>query len=587
MSSTMLIAFLSGYDIAALAGYFVLITFLGVWMARGVKQMSDFVMPRKFGKTMMVLFGFGAGTHSDQAVSVAQKSYTDGVSGIWYQWLWLFCTPFYWLIAPVMRRFRAITTADVFEARYSRSVSVLFAIVGTIQYVVIIGGMLIGSSAIIDAATEGAIPREWAIPIITVLFVVYGVAGGLSAAIVTDFIQGMLTIVFSFLLLPYILNAVGGMSGLHAFAAESGKDSLLQLVAPQDITTFYIAMISINALIGIVAQPHVLACCGAGRTELDGQVGFTGGNFLKRICTIAWCLIGVAAVAYVARFGSPENFHPKDTFGYVAKEILPGVMPGLLGLFLAGLIASVMSSCDAFMVTTAGLFTENIYKPIFKNRSKRHYLWAARIASIVVVGFGVAFAYAIDDPVKALKIFWKIAPMMGIAFWLGLFWRRMNVFGAWAATCAGFVAWWLSTYSTFIVWIQKFSIIQTLNIVRIPEAKAGEVASPEIWMPWQMMFYLSAGFSAGIIASLLTRSMSRERLDRFYELVRTPVGDDEQEPETPCSLPDGVEPRESRKLIPIPWLEIYVPAPRQWIGFVLCWGLVALLIGVFVWIITP
>ena len=40
-------------------------------------------------------------------------------------------------------------------------------------------------------------------------------AGGLGAAIVTDFIQGILTILFSFLLLPFVLGAVGGMTGMR------------------------------------------------------------------------------------------------------------------------------------------------------------------------------------------------------------------------------------------------------------------------------------------------------------------------------------------------------------------------------------
>ena len=93
-------------DLAALVAYFGLTLVIGIWSARRVKSMDDFVMPRRFGKIMMTFFGFGTGTHSDQAVSVAAKTYTVGASGIWYQWLWLPVTPFYWLIAPIMRRFR-------------------------------------------------------------------------------------------------------------------------------------------------------------------------------------------------------------------------------------------------------------------------------------------------------------------------------------------------------------------------------------------------------------------------------------------------------------------------------------------------
>ena len=51
-------------------------------MARRVHNIGDFFMPRRFGKAMMVMHTFGTGTHSDQAVSVASKTFTNGLSGI-------------------------------------------------------------------------------------------------------------------------------------------------------------------------------------------------------------------------------------------------------------------------------------------------------------------------------------------------------------------------------------------------------------------------------------------------------------------------------------------------------------------------
>ena len=116
-------------DITVIALYLVSITALGVWMARRVKNISDFFMPRRFGKGMMIMHAFGTGTASDQAVTVASATFRGGLSGIWYQWLWLFVTPFYWLIAPIFRRFRAITTSDVYELLFDQSVSVLFSLV--------------------------------------------------------------------------------------------------------------------------------------------------------------------------------------------------------------------------------------------------------------------------------------------------------------------------------------------------------------------------------------------------------------------------------------------------------------------------
>ena len=152
------------FDIVVIVVYLLGITFIGVWSVRRVKTAASFFIgERKFGKILMMFFTFGTGTHSDQAVSVAAKTYRSGASGIWYQWLWLFVTPFFWILAPMFRRMRAVTTSDYFEARYNRSVSVLFAILGTLQLMVNIGLMLKASSAMITAVTGGQINPDYAI----------------------------------------------------------------------------------------------------------------------------------------------------------------------------------------------------------------------------------------------------------------------------------------------------------------------------------------------------------------------------------------------------------------------------------------
>jgi len=184
--------------------YLLGVTVIGTWAVRKVKDSTSFfISDRKFGSLMMMFFNFGTGTHADQAVSVAAKTYRVGASGIWYQLLWAFSTPFYWIIAPMFRRMRAITTSDYFEARFNPGVGVLYAVVAIVNLTVNIGVMLKGSTALIEAVSGGAINPVYATVAMTVMFLVYGIAGGLSAAVVTDFIQGVLTIVLSFLILPF------------------------------------------------------------------------------------------------------------------------------------------------------------------------------------------------------------------------------------------------------------------------------------------------------------------------------------------------------------------------------------------------
>ena len=557
-------------NLAVIALYLLGVTFLGVWAMRKVRGMGDFIMPRRFGKWMLTMHAFGSGTHSDQAVSVASKSFTDGLSGIWYQWLYLFGTPFYWLIAPIMRRFRALTTADIFELRFNQSVAVLYAVISIAMMVTTIGLMLKGSGAVIAGASNGAISPNHAIVVMTFLFVLYGSAGGLAGAIVTDFVQGILTVVFSFLLLPFILNAVGGLAGMRATISNP---AMFSLVAPAGIGVFYISAIAFNGLVGIVTQPHILANCAAGRTEQDGQVGFVAGSFLKRFCTVAWSLTGLAGVAYFAG----REVEPDHLYGLLAHEFFPEIIPGLLGLFIATLLASVMSSCDSFMIAASALFTENIYKRARPGRDSRHYLRVARFASVGVVALGVVYAYWLEGVIQGLEILWKIGPMMGIAFWLGFFWRGFTPAAAWTSTLGALGVWWLTSQAFFAQWLAELPSARALGFVDV----AGDGFA--IHLPWQMVAYLCAGVILGIGTSLFSRPTPTEKLDLYHALARTPVGRTEPPTDIPCTLPAGVSPAPRRSLFPLSTgLEISIPSKRGLIGFAAGWACVfAIIAGVY------
>ncbi len=558
-------------DWLVIAGYLVGIAVIGTWTVKRVKSTADFfISDRKFGKIMMMFFSFGAGTHSDQAVSVAAKTYRVGVSGIWYQWLWMFVTPFFWLLAPLFRRMRAVTTGDYFYARYGTGVGVLYSVVVALQFTVAIGMMLKGSAAMVTAVSGGAITEAMAIWGMTVVFLLYGVAGGLTAAIITNFIQGILTIGLSFMILPFALKAVGGMAGLRETITDS---NMFEIVAPGGITAFYIAVISLNALIGWVSQPHSMGMSAAGRTEMEGRVGVMCGMFIKRICTIAWVLTGLCAVGmYMGR----ENINVDEVYGMMAHELLPTIAPGLIGLFIASMLAAVMSSCDTQMVSAAGLFTENVYKPVLApGKSEKHYMLVGRLSCVVIVFISILCAFAFRDVVQALEIFWKISPMLGIPFFVGLFWRRATRASAWASTIAGYLM-LLFTMKVEILG-RTFWDFNAHFADRLPEFV---LYNGRLALHWQMIFYLTTAFVTAIVVSLFTRPEPREKLDKFYTCLRTPVRPGEPEVK-PFTLPEGVEPAPRRVLIDHPDFEIPKPSMVSIVGFLAGWAGVGALIWIF------
>ena len=202
-------------------------------------------------------------------MSVAGASYTNGLAGIWYQWVYLFSTPFFWIIAPIYRRLRYITMADFFHERYGRSMAILYTFVGTLYFCMNIGVMLKGTGITIEGLTGGELSQEVVILVATLLFFIYGLAGGIVAAVITDLVQGVLILVLSFMLIPFAIQAAGGMAAIHAGLPEH----MFSLVAPQEITLFFIVMAVLNALVSVVVLPHHMAIGGSGKTEFACRTG--------------------------------------------------------------------------------------------------------------------------------------------------------------------------------------------------------------------------------------------------------------------------------------------------------------------------
>ncbi|GMV98910.1 MAG: solute:sodium symporter family transporter [Candidatus Hydrogenedentota bacterium] len=553
------------WDWAAILVYLFGITAIGVWTVTRIKDSADFFMGgRMHNKWFMMFFAFGSGTSGNDAVGVSAKTYTSGMSGIWYQWLWLFATPFYWLIAPAMRRMRCITTGDYFEQRYDSSVAGLYSLVGVLQLTFNIGILLLGCGTMIDAVTQGAIDKNFAIVGMTVMFVLYGVAGGLTAAIITDFIQGILTVVLSFMLLPVALKHVGGMSGLRE---AIGDPHMFTIVSPGEINLFHIIMSCTLALAGIATQPHIMGVCAAGKTEFEGRFGFASGNLLKRFCTIPWMLVGLCGVAmYPGLTGSETD----QIYGRVARDLLPGVMPGLVGIFLAALLASVMSSCDAFMVSCSGLFTQNFYRRfIGKNRTEGHYVFVGRIVSVFIVVIGLMFAYTVSNVPRGLELFFQFQALMAAAFWLGLFWRRTTVAGAWAGTLVCLGVWAVTSLPPLQGWYAQ----------NLPEFM---IWNDRLRYSYSSFFYLSAGFATAVVVSLFTKRVAQEKLDRLYTCLRTPIQENEPH-QAPFTVPAGSSPT-VRKLVAHPDFEIYVPSAQSLAGFGVFWAFVVGLIGFVYWL---
>jgi len=268
-------------------------------------------------------------------------------------------------------------------------------------------------------------------------------------------------------------------------------------------------------------------------------------------------LTGLCAVAYYKIHQQPV--HDVDhVYGLMARDMLPAIAPGLVGLFIASMLAGLMSSCDAFMVAASALFTGNIYRRFFvRSAGDRHYMFVGRLVSVLVVGAAILFAFSLESVVEGLEVFWKISAMMGLAFWVGLFWRRATPAGAWAGT--------LVCYALMLFTSEVKVLGTTLwdfNARCAHWLPSWMLWEDKLYLPWQIVIYLVPSAAAIIVVSLLTPRVSQEKLERFYACLRTPVGPGEPEV-APFTLPPGAEPAPRRV-----WFDRFdLEIPRlSWVG---------------------
>jgi Na+/proline symporter len=484
-------------DWIVLIGYLVVVTAIGLLAGLKVKDTEHYFLGKRlFGKWLMIGQSFGIGTHAEMPVSLAGAVYTTGMSGIWFHWKNLFATPFYWVMAPVFRRIRRTTIGELTEDRYGIGMGAVYTVFALTYFTLNTASMLKGAAKVINQAAGGDVGVNNVVIAMTVIFILYSFVGGLIATAWTDFFQGFLIIALSFMLIPLGWSAVGGLAGMK----ETLEVYKFSLAAPEGITVWVILMLTLNGLIGIMAQPHMLAAVGTGKDERTCRIGFFYGNFVKRICTVGWALVGIMVAALVARevFGVSSLADPEDAFGFACHNLL---FPGSLGLLIASVLAANMSSCSAFMVDSGALFTQGFFRRhLVKGRKDSYYLWVGRFSGFLITMLGVLYAiFLIDRVLYSFLLTETLATFMGISILGGIIWSRANRYGA---------------IASLVVALTTNFLLYYIRDERLDH-----------WDADVFFLALVSGVAALVVVSLLTPPEPKNAMDSFFGRLRTPSDD--------------------------------------------------------------
>ncbi len=462
------------FDWLVIILYFILMVWIGKWTQKRIQNTRDFYQGgRSFGKFLTTFMNFGNITSADQATGVTREIYRQGLSGLWFQNLTLFITPFYWFSAILQKRARYLGPGDIYLHRFeSRFLAGLFALY--ILMMAIYGGsmgflltgktmqaLMVKPDAECTAVEKQSIvdfnrlqelnktqslrplqPTEKAeqtvllekqkrgelhayisyLNLTAFLFIYaltvggYTVLGGMFAAAINDVVQGLLIIVLSFILIPVGLARLGGFGGLHARVPDYMFE-LFGSAATSEYTWYFVVTMAFINLIGLPPRSFVIG--GAPKDDMSARMGLMFGSFAKRLMMIGWALTGLVAVGLYQ--GLVDD--PTMIWGHLTRDLLGA---GAIGLMIASIMAANMSTISAQSLEWGAAFTNNILLPLRPQTSQPSQIRAGRTVIIIILLASIYFALQVNDIFVMFKYILSIGTIIGPALWLVYFWRRLT-----------------------------------------------------------------------------------------------------------------------------------------------------------------
>ena len=276
--------------------------------------------------------------------------------------------------------------------------------------------------------------------LIAVLVVVsYTFAGGFFAVCWTDLVQGILMFM-AIVIVP--VAAVESMGGLSATLSNinSVNPELLNAFTSSDGSR--VALISVVSSLawglGYFGQPHILV----------RFMGIKNADDIKHSRRIAmvWVIFSLTAAVLVGLLGRvyiSEDLSATAGETVYIKMVLSIFPIVFAGLFLAAILAAIMSTADSQLLVTASAITEDFYKTkIRKNASEKEAMMVSRGTVIVVAIIAAIIATNPNNTVLGLvENAWAgFGATFGPIVLFSLFWKRTTKKGAIAGMITGGVS---------------------------------------------------------------------------------------------------------------------------------------------------
>jgi solute:Na+ symporter, SSS family len=483
-------------DYAVIALYMALMLGIGFYAARFNRGASDYFkggnrIPWLVAGLSSFMSGFSAWTFT----GAAGLAYQHGLIAI-LMYVGNAATFLlgYWVFAVRWRRARISTVMEYLVERYDERTRQAFSWT-TVFFQLFTGASMLYGLGLFVASTC-RLPLVWTIAGSGAIILAYCVVGGLWAVVITDFLQAVILMPFTIVMLVRSLQRVGGLSGLLAGLPPE----VTSLALPGEFGWLYVGcwtlMVSFGYNTAAMAQRYF---------SVDDE------RSAKKVAMLCFVLFLLGALIWFVPPLAMRVLYPdlkavwpglanphEASYAVAALTLLP---TGLVGIMLAAMFSATMSSLSGLFNMHAAVVSKDIYQTLLRKQStEKELLVVGWIATFGVGATMTALAMGMAASGQSIfSVMLTFNTVMSLAYGppalLGLVSKRTP---SWSGLFSFAVGLALGGYGAFVA---HWGLVRTVLTVIPPSCAA---------------FYLAGLFDRDTVAQ-------RERREGLFRRLATPV----------------------------------------------------------------